>query len=215
MNDPVANTQLELACRLGLLDDVLEALEDGADIDCNGCSPVFFAIENGDRAIISALVERGADVSIFEVDPGGDVVEQLLAISPGSSAAADGDGGGEAAVEMAELDAKMIRAFERMVRNKGIAEPVLKGRWGEFPAFCDALQSLAAEECQAIASEFVALVKAGQEEADEEVAKAFVAAAENADALADLGARYLVATEDEQPGELLKEYLKERKKLNK
>ena len=208
MSDPVANAQLELACRLGLLDDLIEALEDGADINCNGHSPLFFAVQHGHRELLATLVERGADVSCFELEAGAvdEVVERLMAMAPKSDA-------GEAPVAgMAELDAKMIRAFDRMIRNKGLAEPIKKGRLGEYESFCQGLGSLAAEECQAVVREFLDLVKASAD--DDAEAASRLTDPPIASQLAQLGERYVRVSETEAPGELLKDYLKERKKIS-
>lgn len=206
MSDPVANAQLELACRLGLLDELVEALEDGADINCNGHSPLFFAVQHGHRALLAALVERGADISSFELEAGevDEVVESLMAMAPSS------DNGDAPVAGMAELDAKMIRAFDRMIRQKGFAEPVKKGRQGEFDLFCQGLGSLAAEECQAVVREFLELVKTSTGGGDE-IAQ-LLTDPQLASQLAQLGERYIKASEDEVPGDLLKDYLKERKK---
>ena len=206
MDNLVANTQLELACRLGLLDDVIEALdEDGADVNCNGCSPIFFAMEAGDRPVVEALLERGAEVAMFGVDrESEDAVELLLGICSQGDAEPKSDTDG-----MAELDAKMIRAFDRMVRTKGFAEPIKKKRTAEYQAFCDGLGSLAAEDCQALVKEFLEWAKP-EEEAE---AIEFVGAEENAEKLADLDERYAKVTSEELPGELLKDYLKEMKKV--
>ncbi len=206
MNDPVANAQLELACRLGVLDDLVEALEDGADIDCNGGAPLFFAVQAGDPAIVSALLERGADVSCYELDASADdVIERLMAMVPARPERAVSSGG------MAELDAKMLRAFHRMISNKGLAEPIKKGRLEEYEAFHKGLGSIAAEECQAVVSEFFQLIK--PTEGNSEAVAAALADPANSEKLAELGERYSQASEDEQPGDLLKDYLKERKKI--
>jgi hypothetical protein len=200
MNDPVANGQLELACRLSSLDDIVEALDDGADINCKGYSPLFIAIQNADRAVLKVLVERGADVSVFEIDAeGDDPVEQLMKMAPDQETQSDTELESEG---MAELDAKMIRAFQRMIINKGIAEPLAKGRGDEFEAFADGLRSIAAEECHAIVREFLDREK--PEDTD---------GTNDTETLAALSERYAKATEEEQPGELLKDYLKESKKV--
>ena len=208
MSDPVANAQLELACRLGLLEELVEALEDGADINCNGHSPVFFAVQHGHRELLAALVERGADISCFELEAGevDAVVERLMAMAPTTDAC------GAPVAGMAELDAKMIRAFDRMIRNKGFAEPIKKGRLGEYESFCRGLGSLAAEECQAVVREFLELVKAST--ADGVDAASRLVEPPIASQLAQLGERYVKVSEDEAPGELLKDYLKERKKIS-
>ncbi|MGI9239739.1 MAG: DMP19 family protein, partial [Verrucomicrobiales bacterium] len=206
MNDPVANAQLELACRLGVLDDIVEALEDGADINCNGNSPIFFAVQAGDPTVVAALLERGADVSCFELDAkADDVLERLMAMVPAKPEPSGSSGG------MVELDAKMLRAFHRMISNKGLAEPIKKGRLDEYEAFRKGLGSIAAEDCQALVSEFLELIKPAQDDA--EAVAAILDDPANAEKLAELGERYLKAGEDEQPGELLKDYLKERKKI--
>ncbi|MFT4546268.1 MAG: hypothetical protein ACI9UA_000231 [Pseudoalteromonas tetraodonis] len=213
MNDPVANTQVELASRLGLLDDVIEALEDGANIDCNGCSPVYFAIQNGHREVLVALVERGADVSMFGVDPAGDVLEQLMAIGPGGVETTTVDAP-DAVEGMVELDAKMIRAFDRMLCNKGMGEPIKKGRLTEYRAFCDGLTSLAAEDCQSVVSEFLDWIKPQGDADPEEAANMILGDESSAARLAELAERYAKVTAEELPGELLKDYLKERKKVS-
>lgn len=213
MNDPIANGQLELACRLGSVDDIPEAIEEGAHVDCNGYSPMFIAIQNGDRAVIAALVEHGADTAVFEVDPEkGDPVDQLMAMAPDT-------GGGESEGEgMVELDAKMIRAFQRMITNKGIAEPMHKGRGGEYAAFADGLRSIAAEECHAVVREFLELAEAAVAEVEDEERDASLLAHLKDEAqqetLTALTERYHQAAEEEEPGELLKVYLKERKEVS-
>mgnify|MGYP001819164749 CR=1 FL=1 len=208
MNDPVANAQLELACRLGSVGDDLEAIDEGADVDCNGYSPLFLAIQNSDRPVIAALVERGADFAIFEAsEDKGDVVDQLMMLAPKR--------GSESEEGMPEVDAKMVRAFDRMIRNKGFAEPVNKGRPEDYGAFREALKRIAAEECHSLVSEFMDLVeRTGGEAGDSDGAMAKVITdADLAEQLNDLGDRYRSASEDEQPGELLKDYLKEQRKL--
>ena len=78
MNDQLANTQLELACRLGSEEDIMEALEDGADINFNGSNPLFVAVLAGDRAVLAILVEQGADVAIFGLDAAAEEPEALI-----------------------------------------------------------------------------------------------------------------------------------------
>jgi hypothetical protein len=102
-----------------------------------------------------------------------------------------------------------------MISNKGIAEPVLKGRHPEFAAFADALRSIAAEECHTVVAEFLELVgtvTAKSENPDRTLAD-YIKNDDNAPALEAFNTRYAAAAEDEQPGELLKDYLKERNKV--
>lgn len=62
MSDPLANAQLELACRVGSRDAVLEALEEGADINFGHGSPLIIAMMAGDRTMVATLIELGADL---------------------------------------------------------------------------------------------------------------------------------------------------------
>jgi hypothetical protein len=122
----------------------------------------------------------------------------------------------EDAEGMAELDAKMIRALHRQISNKGIAEPILKGRGAEYEAFAAGLQSIAAEECYSVVNEFLELSKTVTADSEEPEAAllAHVKDAAQADTLAALSERYRKATEEDQPAELLKDYLKEQKKVS-
>ncbi len=203
MSDSLTNSQLELACRVGCADAVVEALEEGADINFGGSSPLFVAIAGADRAIVSLLVERGADVSIFEIESKekDEIVDQLMVLAEESQT------GGEK--ESAEIDGKMLRAFDRMIRNKGLAEPFAKDRAGEYGAFKEGLKWIAAEECHSVVSEFLEMVDMVRGEIGEEGIPGFLD--DNVARIDELSKRY--ADADEAPGDLLKDYLKEQKKL--
>ncbi len=202
MNDPQANAQLELACRGGAADDLLEALEEGADINCSGSSPLFIAIMASDRDIVSVLVEKGADVSLFEITATGhdEIVDGLMKLAP-----ATGEDPGESAV-----DAKQLRAFDRMIRNKGLAEPIRKGRGEEYAGFLEGLKWIAAEQCHAIVKDFLDLLGDLPAETDPAVGIPRLLE-DHAERVAELGNRYAGA--EEIPRELLKDYLKEQKRL--
>ena len=202
MSDPLANTQLELACRVGSLEDVLEALDDGADINCNGSEPIFIGIMSGNRELVTLLLEKGADVSMFEIvsnDPG-DVIELLMALAPTPEEGPTDE----------TVDAERVRAFDKMIRTKGLSEPVTKGRWEEYSAFRDGLKWIAAEECHDVVNEFLEMIEHVLPEIGESGIPDFLNNG-NAARVAELSERY--ATAEEVPGELLKEYLKERKKI--
>ncbi len=202
MSDPLANTQLELACRIGSLDDVLEALDDGADINCNGSEPLFIAIMANNRDLVSLLIEMGADVTMFEItsnDPT-DVIELLMELAPSPE--------GEPTDET--VDARRIRAFDKMIRNNGLAEPVIRGRWREYKTFRDGLKWIAAEECHDAVKEFLEMIEHVLPEIGE---KGIVDFLNNGSAarVAELSERYTAA--EEVPGELLKDYLKDRQQV--
>lgn len=190
-----------MACRLGAVDSVLEALDEGAEINFAGGSPLFTAIMAGERAVVEMLVEKGADLSIFEIDETDrdQVIEELMKLAPAPEEDPGDDG----------VDGKLVRAFDRMIRNKGFNEPFKKKRADEFPAFCEGLKWIAAEECHAIVKEFLDMVELVRKEAGEDALPEFLES--NAPRIAELSERY--ASVDEIPGELLKEYLKERKKV--
>ena len=201
MSDPLANTQLELACRVGSLEDVIEALDDGADINCNGSEPLFIGIMSLNRELIALLIEKGADVSMFELvsnDPT-DVIELLMQLAPTPEEEPDDE----------TVDAKRVRAFDKMIRNKGLSEPVTKDRWEEYSAFRDGLKWIAAEECHDVVNEFLEMIDHVLPEIGEAGIADFLQT--NSTRVAELSERYAAA--EEVPGELLKDYLKDRKKV--
>lgn len=203
MNDPFANSQLELACRVGSLADIDEALEDGANIDCNGSSPLFIAIMENNRDVVALLVERGASVKDFELDGIDDqeaVVARLMLLAPQPEAEAPAEG---------TVDAKLLRAFDRMIRNKGFAEPFKKGRGDEFQAFLDGLKWVGAEECYANAKEFAELLDHARQTGGEAGVPMFLQ--ENTMIIDSLSEKY--ASAEESPGDLAREFLKEQKKV--
>lgn len=200
VSDPFANAQLELACGVGSREAIEEALEEGADINFGGSTPLIGAILAGDRPTVEILVELGADVSCFALPAsiGSDrssVVDALMAAGPGTGEVPDED----------PVDAKALRAFDRMIRNKGLAEPFKKKRGQEYATFRDGLKWVAAEDCHAVINEFLELL---DQVAESDILDYLAAKAEQ---IAALSERYVAA--DDAPTELLKEYLKERKKL--
>lgn len=60
-----ANRELEIACKLGSKKTFLSAIEEGADVNCDGGSPLFLAIMNHQHEMVEMLVKHGADVSMF------------------------------------------------------------------------------------------------------------------------------------------------------
>ena len=193
MNSSFANSQLELACRVASSDDVIEALEDGADIDCNGSSPLFLAIGTGSRELIQLLLERGAETSLFQISSDEkDAVDKLLALVPPLKGSNPG--------EEIEIDPKVLRAFDRMVLKAGLLEPIRKNRKSDYEAFAAALEEVAAESCYAIVREFLT------DTADKSETDLLSISTSEADE------KYRAASEEEEPRELLKQYLKELKK---
>ena len=239
VSDLIANAQLELACRVGALDDMLEALEEGADVNCKGGSPLFLAIMAGERTVVEALVDRGADSSMFlspaqasDDVPIADRVDALMACGPGTSAKTDngGDASSNTDGDEPEIDPKLIGTLDRMIRRKGLTEPFVKKRADELPVFRKALGGIGAEDCHAVVSEFLdaleeARAQAGSS-ADSEEAVAdsgsdgdretetfddSIFLESEAERISEWSTRY--ASTEEAPAALAREYLKERKKL--
>ena len=219
MSDPFANSQLELACRLGAIDDIVEALEDGADINCNGGSPVFIAMMENERESLVTLLEHGADISTFipEGSPEAELeaeerINFLLACGGHGEAAG---GGGDDALE---VDSKLVGALDRMIRRNGLVEPFIKKRASDFPAFRQALGGIGAEDCHAVVSEFLDELESARAEQIERAENNEVSVIDDnifleaeAERIADWSTRYVTA--EESPPALAKEYIKERKKL--
>lgn len=219
MSDPIANFQLELACRLGAIDDIVEALEDGADIDCNGGSPVFIAMMKNERASLETLVEHGADISAFiaEGSPQAALglaqrIDFLLACGGHGNSASSGID------DDPKIDSKLVGALDRMIRRNGLVEPFKKKRGSDFPAFRQALGGIGAEDCHAVVSEFLDQLESARteqiERADNDEASVIddsIFLEAEAERIAEWSTRYVTA--EESPPTLAKEYLKERKKL--
>lgn len=201
MSDPLANQQLDLACQVGSRDDIIEAIEDGADINHSGSSPIILAIMANDRDTVGILVELGADLTCFELKVSNQdaIVDELMKGAPGTGDVPEED----------PVDAKLLRAFDKMIRNKGLGEPFTKKRGGEFPAFLDGLKWIAAEDCHGIVEDFLKRIEPSRTESGDIGVDEYLK--EFSDVIQDLSAQYAAVTD--LPTELLKEYLKERKKL--
>lgn len=199
-----ANAQLELACRVGCRATIEEALDEGADINFGGSSPLITAILAGDRETVAILVELGADVSCFQLTTSADdpqaTVDALIRSAPG--------GDGDAVPKDDPVDAKVVRAFNKWIRAKGLVEPLAKGKGAAYGTFSDSLKWIAAETCHEVVQEFHALVSALPGDPGKAPANLLE---EHGSQVESLTQRYL--SSEERPTELLKDYLKERKKL--
>jgi hypothetical protein len=60
-----ADRELELACKVGSLPDFDRAIEEGANVNFDGGSPLFVSIMTGNRVIVELLVSHGADTGMF------------------------------------------------------------------------------------------------------------------------------------------------------
>ncbi len=60
-----ADQELLIACKVGSLSGVTSALEEGANINAEGGTPLFTAIMNRQPEMIDVLVRAGVDVTMF------------------------------------------------------------------------------------------------------------------------------------------------------
>ncbi|MEM7015499.1 MAG: hypothetical protein AAF585_28910 [Verrucomicrobiota bacterium] len=65
MSEWSADRELELACKVGSIDDFERAIEEGANVNCDGGSPLFVSIMTHNRELITRLVELDADIGMF------------------------------------------------------------------------------------------------------------------------------------------------------
>lgn len=84
-----ADRELELACKVGSLTDFDRAIEEGANVNFDGGSPLFVAIMSGNRVIVEKLVSHGADAGMFlsksqvkKLKSEEQVIEALMANAP-------------------------------------------------------------------------------------------------------------------------------------
>lgn len=154
MSDPTVNLTLELACTVGSVDNALEALEEGADIDHGGGAPLFNAIFNRNLDVILMLVERGADLSNF--------------ISPAKQAAL---GSTEETIEMLmecappdpnAIDPGILGEMDATIRSKGLGKPILEGDWEGMVAYVEKLERIGAPEMSAVVAEVIELLRPAQ-----------------------------------------------------
>ncbi|MEO0416127.1 MAG: hypothetical protein AAF226_14365, partial [Verrucomicrobiota bacterium] len=89
MSNSIENRTLELACTVGSVDNALEAIEDGANVNYQGGAPLFLGIINRNRAILNLLLDNGADPTPFLskkrialIDSRESLVEELIACAP-------------------------------------------------------------------------------------------------------------------------------------
>ena len=158
MSDPIANCTLELACTVGSLDNALEALEEGADINHGGGAPLFNAIFNRNREMITLLVERGADLSHF-ISPAkqaalgsmDETIAMLMECAPPDPNA---------------IDPGLMGEMDGTIRSKGLGKPILEGDWDGFVAYVEKLERIGAPELSAIVAEVVELFRPAPEFGD-------------------------------------------------
>ncbi len=185
MSDPIANCTLELACTVGSLDDAIEALEDGADVNFRGGAPLFLAIFNRNREVINYLIDQGADAKSFVakknlkfVKTREDLIEELIACAPHNP-----------------RDVKLdeIKEIDCGIREGGVEYLLEEIDWDNATRFRDSLNAIGAGSTHRCVAEFLQWARSERSEAESDVEN-FISC--NTDAVSEYRERYLATGED-------------------
>jgi len=147
MSNSVANRTLELACTVGALNDALEAIEDGADLNCNGNSPIFLAILNKNRGLLNLLIDQGAETDSFLakkrlalIRSREDLIEELIACAPHNPR---------------DVKPEQIEEIDTGIRNDGVAFLLAEVEWDHATGFRDSLDAIGAGSSHRCVAEFL------------------------------------------------------------
>ncbi|MBL9154099.1 MAG: hypothetical protein JNK37_16520 [Verrucomicrobiales bacterium] len=151
MSDPIANRTLDLACTVGSVDNALEAIEEGADVNNGGGAPLFTAIFNHNPQIVRLLIEHGADLSNFlppakragitDIDA---LVEMLMTFAPPDPRA---------------IDPQLMEETDGIYRKNGLGKPVEEGEWDSLVLFAEKLEKIGATQSHAALVELLDLLR--------------------------------------------------------
>jgi hypothetical protein len=147
MSDPVANCTLELACTVGAMDDAIEAIEDGADVNYQGSAPIFLAIANRNREIIAFLLDQGADAESFlskkkleQIEDRSDLIEELIACAP---------------YNPRDVKPDQIEEIDNAIRDAGVEYLLSDIDWDKATRFRDSLDAIGAGASHRCVAEFL------------------------------------------------------------
>lgn len=147
MSDPVANRTLELACTVGALDDAIEAIEDGADVNFQEGAPIFLAIANRNREIINFLLDQGANAEAFltrkklaQIEDRSDLVEELIACAP---------------YNPRDVKPDQIEEIDSAIRDSGVEYLLSDIDWDKATRFRDSLDAIGAGSSHRCVAEFL------------------------------------------------------------
>lgn len=147
MSNSVANRTLELACTVGAVDDALEAIEDGAELNCNGNSPVFLAILNKNRNLLNLLIDHGAETDSFLarkrldlIRSREDLIEELIACAPHNPR---------------DVRPEKIEEIDTGIRNGGVEFLLAEVDWDHATGFRDSLDAIGAGSSHRCVAEFL------------------------------------------------------------
>jgi len=185
MSDPIANRTLELACTVGSIDDAIEAIEDGADVNLHGGAPLFLAIMNRNRDIIDFLLEEGADAEGFIakkklslIHNREDLVEELIASAP---------------YNPRDVKPDQIEEIDSGIRESGVSFLVSDLDWDKAARFRDSLDAIGAGTTHRCVAEFLQWARS-ENGANREGINDFLTT--NHDAVSEYRDRYLTSGEN-------------------
>ncbi|MDF1814724.1 MAG: hypothetical protein P1V20_21135 [Verrucomicrobiales bacterium] len=143
---------LELACTVGSIDNALEAIEEGADVNFQGGAPLFLAIVNRNRAIINMLLDHGAIPDAFlprkkmRLIKGRDtLVEELIASAPSNPR---------------DIKPDQIEEIDQAIRDEGVSYLLSNVDWDRATLFRDSLDAIGAGQTHRCVAEFLQWARA-------------------------------------------------------
>ncbi len=185
MSDPIANCTLELACTVGSLENAMEAIEDGADVNFRGGAPLFLAIFNRNREVINYLIDQGADANSFIakknlkfVKTREDLIEELIACAPHNPR---------------DVKIDEIKEIDCAIREGGVEYLLAEINWDNATRFRDSLNAIGAGSTHRCIAEFLQWARSERSEAESDVEN-FISC--NTDAVTEYRERYLATGED-------------------
>jgi len=147
MSDPIANKTLELACTVGALDDAIEAIEDGADVNFDCGAPLFLAIINRNRDIIHLLLDHGAEGETYLpkkklklISTREDLVEELIVCAPHNPR---------------DVKLEQISEIDTGIRDAGVQYLISELDWDNATRFRDSLDAIGAAGSHRCVAEFL------------------------------------------------------------
>ncbi len=138
---------LELACTVGSLDNAVEAIEEGANVNFQGGAPLFLAIINRNRSIINLLLDHGAEPDAFlpkkklKLITGRDtLVEELIASAPSNPR---------------DIKPEQIEEIDTGIRTEGVTYLLENIDWDRATLFRDSLDAIGAGQKHRCVAEFL------------------------------------------------------------
>jgi len=147
MSQSVANSSLEIACTVGAVDAALEAIREGADVRCDGNSPIFLAILNRNRDILNLLIDQGVETDSFLpkkrlnlIRSRDDLIEELIACAP---------------YDARDIKPEEIQEIDNGIRDDGVEFLLAEVEWDNATRFRDALNVIGAGSSHRCVAEFL------------------------------------------------------------